>query len=272
MSSEEFARQFPNLAPMKDTHMYLRICDLAMQDLKKEECTKSKSSNNLENKLKLNNQESNKEVFWQGEYDNRSTLLHNLRFDKFPTISSEKLFVAAAKRINTENVVPISNYDLSSLGLLNVATNKGFEEIHNPASKNLSIKMFLKSNFSKSTGGIANFVPFHTEDGIPGMSTSMFLGEIKSIKEFQKCFFALFTLKSRATPWDKQLEPLWSFFIDKDYFENKLNCKQYYCQDEPGTFCAKFTDHILLQNATRFSNELPHLDKQENKHLFVLKT
>lgn len=266
MTEEEFAIQFPNLAPMRESYMYLRICDLAMQDLKKDENSKSKLSTNLDQKLKLNNQLSNKETFWQGEVDNRSTKLHSIRFDKFPTISSEKLFVEASHRFNPDAITPTSNYDLSSLGLLNVATNKGFEEIHNPASKNLSIKMFLKSNFSKSAGGIANFVPFHTEEGVAGMSTSMFLGEIKSIKEFQKCFFALFTLKSRVSPWDKQLEPLWAYFIDKDYFENKLNCKQYYCNDEPGTFCAKFTDHILLQNATRFSNNLPHLDKQEFKH------
>ena len=170
MSSHEFKSLFPNLVPssgeIPDSYYFLTIAEVSLENLKARDKNAKKPSNSgLESKMKSNHAAVHVDKAWDKDVvDNLKTKLHPLRFDRAPTISSEELFVKAAEHFETNELLAIDSYDLSRLDLTNKITLKGFEELHNPSSRSISIKMFSPENVKKSQGGMSNLNVVH-DDG-----------------------------------------------------------------------------------------------------------
>ena len=217
MSTDKFTEMFPFLVDEDGTvdpsFHFLTISACALENLKAKNKPFKKHAS-IEAKLKANSISAAKDKYWPAAEDNLKTKIHPIRYDRFNLLSSEELFKRSAEFYST-NPLPaaISSYDLSNLDLTNKISAKGFEELHNPESQIISIKMFSPENVKKSAGGMSNFNVVHDEGGNPTVLSSLFLDDIQNIKQFQISFFGLFVGKSRATPWDKSLESLWKFFL-----------------------------------------------------------
>lgn len=264
MSSCEFKTLFPNLVPssgeIPDSYYFLTIAEVSLENLKARDKIAKKPYSGLESKMKVNHAAVHVDKAWDKDVvDNLKTKLHPLRFDRAPTISSEELFVKAAEHFETNEFLPIDSYDLSRLDLTNKITLKGFEELHNPTSRSISIKMFSPENVKKSQGGMSNVNVVHDDGGNQTIYTSMYLEDIENIKHFQIAFFALMVAKKRIVPWDGSIEPLFKFFIVHDWLRDIPNSFGYKTNQDQGSFCAAFTDSVLHTNAMRFSQKQPHL-------------
>ena len=258
MSDDEFKSIFPNLSRHEGLD-YNTIAELAKENLflYRDKSDKKSSSSD---KWKENEKTITKGDYVKPLFDNCSTELHPLRFDRYPTVNSQKVFMAASKYFKeSTEFLPTNAYDLSSVEMTNVITAKGIEETHKPESMDLSIRMFYRENFKKSHGGISNFNVVHNDNGVPTMMLSLYLGDIENIKSFHESFFNLYVFTSRVKPWDKSLEPLWKFFIIHNWFSDNPSSFGFSRSVDQGTFCAAFTDRILHANATRFQHEGGHL-------------
>lgn len=262
ISDDVFKKQFPNLVPasgkIPESYYYLTFAEATLENVKRDKGVKKSSC--LEDKLKDNHLSVHLEKSWDKNIcDNLKSKLHPIRFDRAPTISSEELFVQAAHYFEENELLPINSYDLSRLDLTNKITAKGFEELHKPDSRLISIKMFSPENVKKSNGGISNINVINDDGGNQTVLTSMYLEDIENIKHFQIAFFALKTAKSRVVPWDGSLEPLWKFFIVHDWLKDMPNSFGYNSNQDQGTFCSTFTDSVLHTNAIRFSQKQSHM-------------
>ena len=191
MTDDEFKRLFPNLIPssgqIPESYFYLTFAEATLENVKRDKGVKRSSC--LEDKMKDNNVTIHLDKSWDKEtFDNLKTKLHPIRFDRAPTISSEELFVKAAYYFEENELLPINSYDLSRLDLTNKITAKGFEELHKPDSRLISIKMFSPENVKKSNGGISNINVINDDGGNQTVLTSMYLEDIENIKHFQIAF------------------------------------------------------------------------------------
>lgn len=267
MSTDKFTEMFPFLVDEDGTvdpsFHFLTISACALENLKAKNKPFKKHAS-IEAKLKANSISAAKDKYWPAAEDNLKTKIHPIRYDRFNLLSSEELFKRSAEFYST-NPLPaaISSYDLSNLDLTNKISAKGFEELHNPESQIISIKMFSPENVKKSAGGMSNFNVVHDEGGNPTVLSSLFLDDIQNIKQFQISFFGLFVGKSRATPWDKSLESLWKFFIMHDWLKDIPNTFGYNSLLDQGALCAAFTDSVLQNNGSRFGHIQSHLSYAE---------
>ena len=128
LSPKEFSVWFPNLGPMSFVHQMSTIGALVKMELKAKENNKYRPAQqaSLQDRLRDNVDIITEDQTWPAEVDNKYSLLHSIRFDRSPIIGSEKVFQMAAQRYKPGDILPISAYDLTCLGLSDVLiTNKG---------------------------------------------------------------------------------------------------------------------------------------------------
>ena len=266
MSPSEFKSMFAYLdlnpdGSICECYLYLTIAELCRANLKN--FRPDKKALSYEGRMKDNDRNITKSIIWDAQMDDCKDILHNIRFDRFPLTNSQRLFVTAAEFYADKDLLATNSYDLSSVEMTNVITSKGVEEAHKPFSHEISIRMFSRENFRRSTGGIAEMNIIHNEFGNPTVLSSQHLSDIGNFTQFQDAFFNLFIFKSRATPWDKSLEPLWKFFITHRYFQDNPNSFGFYRDIDQGLFLANFVDRILHCNADRFLHKSYHLSLSE---------
>ena len=85
----------------------------------------------------------------RGEHcDDSYNLLCPVRFDRFPRLSIRDLIVCAKKQFPANGLPPCDSYDLDFFGLNHCVSARGWVEVHNPGSTNMSLKMFSRFNSS----------------------------------------------------------------------------------------------------------------------------
>jgi hypothetical protein len=81
--------------------------------------------------------------------DNRWNTLHDARFLGGAGCSAAELWLSAKAAWGTSFPPPIGNYDMGAVGLAGYISSKGWQELHNPASTKLSIKLFNINNCAR---------------------------------------------------------------------------------------------------------------------------
>ena len=131
--------------------------------------------------------------------DNRWDKLHNSRFLPGMGGSAVKTWLKAREVMGRGGHAPIATYDMGSVGLAGFVTPKGWMEIHDPGSSNLSLRQFSINNCGKRTT---------TKSG-DNMDDEM--TDVIEVGEF-KC--ALRVLREAMTfvhPWNKSVAALEGF-------------------------------------------------------------
>jgi hypothetical protein len=130
--------------------------------------------------------------------DDRVELLHKARFLGGTVCSSKKLWLAARDIIGLEGIVPLSSYDMATVGLGGCVTNRGWVEIHNPASTSLSLKMFSSANMGSATAGTKRLT---LADGEAAINVGEHLKEIVHMEELKHAIHAAGRAMAMALPW-----------------------------------------------------------------------
>jgi hypothetical protein len=135
--------------------------------------------------------------------DDRIDLLHPARFLGGAVCSSKKLWLAARKVISLEGVIPLSSYDMSTVGLGKCVTNRGWTELHSPVATSICLKMFLSSNMGSATAGTKRLT---LADGEAAINMGEHLKEIVHMEEFKHAVRAIGRAVAMALPWNRSID------------------------------------------------------------------
>ena len=122
----------------------------AQADAKKKSEPEDRVSQNLE-ELKR------KPVVVQAGTDDRNSQLHSSRFLGGHVCSNRILWQKAREVLGEKGVEPLANFDLGSVGLGGHVTTRGWIELHDPSSTNLTLKLFNIKNVSNTTRSLQHF-------------------------------------------------------------------------------------------------------------------
>ena len=265
MSDAEFYEAFPNVGPRLPCHNFLSMEKMSHLEVEQKE-SKTK-------KLEQEQRDQNFSVLFEknlqhvtcletieAEDDDRKYTLHKLRFDRYPTSGSRHVFAEAGRRFDEkEYTYPIEDYGIDESGICCPATAKGIIELHNPRSKEVSIKQFKASN--RRNAGVVRANLLQNGNGMVGFQTSTFLEDVNGVQDFHHSWKSLTVWMCRIRPYDRQLEPVGEFFIDNHWLQNQV-FGNYERVHESGRLCADFTDECMHRNATHFINGEKYMNRQ----------
>jgi hypothetical protein len=228
--------QFPNLKKLSDEFIRSTpISDLMKMESTQLKMSQIKNSRNAQEKLSINKMQMERSfTTLESGRDNRSSSLHPGRFLAGMGVSVQKQWLSARQVVGLQGYPPIGNYDMGSLGCPGMVTAKGWVEIHDPSSTEISIKQFNINNCA-------------TSDKAEDL-------EISGIVEFRRAVYALRTAGRLAVPWNLSFEAIGGFFTQNNF-----------CMEETGQLekraqvLTHFTDYVLHQNAERWRDSEPFL-------------
>jgi hypothetical protein len=151
ISAADFAvlkGHFPHLADFSDSFLMSRTTD----ELLRIESTSMKlrvaeRSRDVEDTLHANKTAlATKTAEVMAGVDNRWNILHEARFLGSAACSAKELWSKARAVIGINGHPPLSNYDMTAVGLGGFGTAKGWLEIGNPASTKISLMLFNINN------------------------------------------------------------------------------------------------------------------------------
>ena len=170
--------------------------------------------------------------------DNRWDKLHDSRFLPGMGGSAVKTWLKAREVMGRGGHAPIATYDMGSVGLAGYVTPKGWLEIHDPGSSNLSLRQFSINNCGKRT----------MSRGSDNMDDDM--ADVMEVGEF-KC--ALRVLREAMTfvhPWNKSVATLEGFLIQANYCSTDLSGIE-----KQATILSQFVDYVLRENSNRWRGQ-----------------
>ncbi len=106
---------------------------------------------------------------------------------------------------------PLSNYDLTAVGLGGFVTNKGWIELGNPASVKISLKLFNINNCSARASSVR-----------ASSSDPSEFAEVRDLGEFKHALRALRTAAQFVCPWNMSFLALEGFLIQSDFCKLEL--------------------------------------------------
>ena len=182
----------------------------------------------------------------QAGTDNRWTILHPARFLGGAACTAQQLWLTARTVIGLTGHPPLSNYDLTAVGLGGFITSRGWIELGNPASVKISLKLFNINNCSaRASSSRATANPHEMAD-------------VRDLGEFKLALRALRTAAQFVCPWNMSFLALEGFLIQTDY------CRAELAGDEkPASTLTQFVDFILQTNADRWRDSLGFLSTGE---------
>ncbi len=199
-------------------------------------------SNKAEDKL-FSNRESVDSVLYpvlEGN-DNRLSKLHAARCLPRAVCSAGKLWLHARSIMGNKGHPALSSYDLQSIGLGGAVSPKGWVEIHDPSSSNLSIKYFSIGGSLLSKGG---------KDGQ--------LPDMEDLSEFKNAVRVLRGAMGFVHPWNHSISALENFFHQSSFCQKDLSGT-----DKQVNTLVKFTDYVLSENASRWRDRECFLTTRE---------
>jgi hypothetical protein len=85
-----------------------------------------------------------------GGLDDRKNVLHPARFLGGASCSAQELWLKAREHLGLNEVTPLGNYDLDSIGCGGCVTPRSWCVIHDPSSAELKLKLFHLPNVNSS--------------------------------------------------------------------------------------------------------------------------
>jgi hypothetical protein len=240
--------RFPHLADFSDAFLMSRTTD----ELLRIESTSMKLKDaergrDVEDRLHANKSALGSKITKVPEGDdNRWNLLHQARFLGGAVCSAQVLWSTARAVIGINGHPPLSNYDMTAVGLGGFITAKGWMEIGNPGSTKISLKLFNINNCAARASASR------------AAATSDELLDVADIGEFKLALRALRTAGQFVAPWNFSYLALEGFLLQTDF------CKVELANDEkPASTLTQFVDFILQTNADRWRDSLGFLTTGE---------
>ena len=192
--------------------------------------------------------------------DNRNNMLHQARFLGGSVYSNAELWLEAKRVLGEKGVVPLGNYDLDSLGCGGSVTPKAWQEIHNPASQELKLKLFHLPNVANS-GMQAKRV--NLDGGDEALSIGENLKEIADLDGYKMALNTAREAMASALPWNRSISAIVGLMTNNNYFQEDLGGNS-----RRATILTEFTDYVLGRNALKWENGQPFLSAEELSHVW----
>ena len=192
--------------------------------------------------------------------DNRRDILHEARFLGGASCASTELWLTARKIIDERGVPAIGNYDLDSVGCGGSVTPKGWQEIHQPASQELKLKLFYLPNVA---GSSLSAKKVNLDGGEEGLSIGESLREIADLEGYKAALNTAREAMHSAMPWNRSISAIVGFMLNTNYLQADLagNVKR-------ATILTEFTDYIFGRNALNWENSQPFITTDEMAHVW----
>ena len=174
--------------------------------------------------------------------DNRLDRLHQARCMPGATCTAAKLWLHAREVMGEGGHVPLATYDMASIGLGGCVTPKGWVALHDPATPDISIKMFSMGNCSsKSKEARDSEFP-----------------EMEDLVEFKTALRVLRGAMVCVHPWNRSIDALESFLVQSNYCSADLSGVE-----KQVNILTQFTDYVLAENASRWRGLEPFLTTRD---------
>jgi hypothetical protein len=203
----------------------------------------------------LENMKGNPIVILEGR-DDRITTLHPARFLGGTVCGTKKLWRTARDHIPLEGIEPLATYDFS-IGLGGCITPRGIMELHNPASQNLSLKMFTSANMTSSS--ISRRLTL--VDGDSAVSVGDNLKDIINLESFIHAMRALCEAAHFICPWNFSFTALNGFLISSNYAARDLAGNR-----DRVAVLVDFVNHVFKLNANSWIQREDFLSSGELKN------
>ena len=217
----------------------LNVSIAAQADAKKKSEPEDRVSQNLE-ELKR------KPVVVQAGTDDRNSQLHSSRFLGGPVCSNRILWQKAREVLGEKGVEPLANFDLGSVGLGGHVTTRGWIELHDPSSTNLTLKLFNIKNVSNTTRSLQHFT-LADSDGI--LNTGESLSDITDLDAFKTAMRAAEVAQMFALPWNHSILAINGFLLSSDYCVKDLAGRS-----NRVAILTDFVNYVLKQNAANWQS------------------
>jgi len=180
--------------------------------------------------------------------DNRSTIIDPARYLPGCGASANKIWLTGRDHVGTKGHQPIATYDMAAIGLAGHVTNKGWVELHNPGSSNLTLKLFSINNCTARTARAAN------------TTESDNMEEIIELGEFKSALRVLREAMRHVHPWNPTVAALEGFFIQTNFCAANLEGLE-----KKATILTNFTDYVLKENSNRWRSKESFLSTPDLK-------
>lgn len=191
-------------------------------------------------------------------FDDRKEKLHDARFIGGASCSGQFLWLRAREVLGPKGVTPFGNYDMDSVGCGGCVTPRGWEEIQNPGSTDLKLRMFYMPNVGNSSLSTKRL---NLEEGDNAVSIGESLREIADLEGFRAALNTAREAMAVALPWNRSIAAIQGFMMNSNYCAADL-------QNTPkkAAVLSEFVDFIFSRNALNWENRQPYLSTDELTH------
>lgn len=245
-------RQFPHLQESPDDFLRSQSYgELAKANAALAKSAESASYRALDKRLAANFRElKTKRIKIEAGEDDCATILHPARF--LPGIAGpvNTLWLQAQQNLPDEGHRPLACYDMDTFGLGSQVSARGWAELHNPGSPDLSIKLFTAANLNASDRSIRDRQLFDTSPSLTDQ-----LPDPSSLEEFKLAMATLTTANHLVKPWDHSIAVINGFLHSSRFCHQQLHGRS----DQVPQLRA-FVDRLLALNAGRWRSGQTYLD------------
>jgi hypothetical protein len=192
--------------------------------------------------------------------DDRSQILHPARFLGGAACAAKKLWREAREVIPLEGYPPLSNYDLTSIGLGGCVTMRGFKEMHNPGSVHNTLKLYSSSNMGSSTGGTRRLTLADNDNTV---SIGDNMREVTDLNELKLAVRAMCRTAQLVLPWNMAYNAIDGFLHSSNYAYTELNGRANRAQ-----LLTDFINYVLGLNAAAWVQKEDFLSSGEIKTIW----
>ena len=187
----------------------------------------------------------------RGEHcDDSYNLLCPVRFDRFPRLSIRDLIVCAKKQFPANGLPPCDSYDLDFFGLNHCVSARGWVEVHNPGSTNMSLKMF--SRFNSSTTNSSSQAKFSLLANGEAIGVGENYRDIFSMSELKQSLRAYQAASFMALPWYPAPTALILFLEHHQFMVSEITGNQ-------AKVLTDFCNTVFLKNTKLWNSSDPPL-------------
>jgi hypothetical protein len=188
--------------------------------------------------------------------DDRCTILHPARF-LGGSVSAKALWRAAREVIGLNGVPPLSNYDMTCMGLGGCVTMRGWKEMANLGSPHNTLKLYSSSNMSSSTGATRRL---SLADGSQAVNIGENLKEVTDLAELKLAVRTMCRAAQLILPWNMAYNAIDGFLHSSNYGMAGLNGRA-----NRATILTEFINYVLGLNAAAWIQKEDFLTSGEIK-------
>ena len=188
--------------------------------------------------------------------DNRADILHDARFLGGHICKNSDIWLKAREKIGIFGLDPISRYDSEGLGMNGNINSHIWAALHNPGSKDFSIKMLSPEALSSARSSNEKDAATCKKD-------------FSNLNDIRLALNTLRTATHLIHPWNFSTASL-EYFLNSVQFGEKENASYF----EKIKFITKFIDEVLSNNAEAWDDSKPFMsaNKLSNKWVADLMT